>query len=280
MPALLAALATAWPQLALAAPACPKKADASPPAEALELKNVAQDLRSSEAWGKASRYFRDAVAALPECSTYADERLRWTLWAIEAFEHTRAPVDDELRGFVDRQIEALAPEAEKLADHGQLIAARERLAPAPVAEEPVPEDSPEPGPVSARGRGAGIGLAAGGGALLVTGAVLGGVFAGRARGLSDELNGAGGLYDQQAAAGCNGTGGAASCEEVRGEIAGVREDGRRANTIAVVGISLAAVGAALAVTGIGLTIRARRARRAAGLQVAPAWGGLVVSGVF
>jgi len=280
--ALSAALVLSWstPAVALAPPRCPKKADAAPPAEALELKNVAQDMRSAEAWQKASRYFRDAARALPACSTFADERLRWTLWAIEAFEHTRAPADDELRGFVDEQIEVLAPEADRLADHSQLLAARERLAPAPAAEpEPVPGDRPSPPPAS-RGRNLGIGLAVSGGVLLVAGAVVGGVFAARARGLADELNGAGGRYDQLAAAGCNGMAAGSECDGLRGGIAELRDDGRRANTIAVVGISLAVVGVALAATGIGLTLRARKDRRAAAVRALPQWGGLVLSGQF
>lgn len=240
-------------------------------------------MRSAEAWSKASRYFRDAALALPLCPTYADERLRWTLWAIETFESSRADPDDDLRRFVENQVDLLAPEAARLPDHPQLLAARERLRPAPEpSAEPVPEDSPPPAPAARRR--AGPALLGTGGAVLVVGAVLGGVFATRARGLSDQLNGEGGHYDRLAAAGCGGepmVGEDPTCATTRADIDRTRDDGHRSNTIAVVGISMAAVGAALALTGLGLTLHARRARRSgSALRVVPQWAGLTISGRF
>ncbi|MBL9104400.1 MAG: hypothetical protein JNL82_25870 [Myxococcales bacterium] len=286
VPLLIAALIASWPAPApaLAPPAkCPKKVDAAPPAEALELKNVAQDMRSAEAWTKATRYFRDAVVALPRCPTYADERLRWTLWAVETFEASRAAPDDDLRGFVDAQLDLLAPDTDRLPDHPQLVAARERLQPVAEPEpQPVPEDIPPP-PVR-RSRPAGPALLGTGGAVLVVGAVLGGVFASRARGLSDQLNGDAGLYDQAAAVGCGAeptAGDDPSCTDLRADIDHTRDAGHSADTVAVVGISLAAVGAALALTGLGLTLHARRARRSEStLRVVPQWAGLSLTGRF
>ena len=83
---LLSFALTSSPAAAL--PPCPAGGMPQPPGKALALKNAAQDLRDSEEWAKAAQSFRYAADELPTCDDFDDERLRWSLWAVEAFDRS------------------------------------------------------------------------------------------------------------------------------------------------------------------------------------------------
>lgn len=168
-----------------------------------------------------------------------------------------------------------------------------RHEPAPTPEGPTDAD---PTPAEKRGedpgkklRLAGIGMMGGGGALLVIGGILGGVFAAKGGRLSAELNGEGGLYQQQRNMNCAETmqvGEAGGCETLRSDIDSTRSAGERSNLAS--GLSFGLVGGVGALLLIGGAISYSLGRKrssdwqseTARVRVLPGFGGLTLSGRF
>jgi hypothetical protein len=169
-----------------------------------------------------------------------------------------------------------------------------RREPAAQPEGPTEPDQPTPTTRSDTDPGkklrlAGIGMMGGGGAMLLIGGIVGGVFAGKGGRLSDALNGDGGLYDQQRAMGCpkemvanEGT----ACTQVRSDIDSTRSAGERSNLASGVAFGvLGGLGALLLIGGaasfsVGRKRSAAWQATAARVRVAPSFGGLVVQGRF
>ena len=272
---------------------CPEDPAAAPPSEALALKNAAQEMRAAQSLRsliKASRLFRDAVEELPDCATYADERLRWSLWAIETFD--QAGITDEdgelLRSTVDAvtKIEA-SPNGRLMPDYPRLVAARDRMRDSagwrPLARRPRAHGAHKP-PLATR---LGVGLMASGGPLVLAGTIVAGVYSARANRLTDRLAGAGGIYEQWAAAGCGPTaesGEASACVGLRDARADIRREGATVNRVVITSLVLVAVGSAIVLAGLGSYLHgrtiARRDRASARLRILPTFGGLSLSGSF
>lgn len=277
---------------ASAAPAC---ADTQLSEGALALKNAALELRDAGSWAKAARSFRDAADELSPCPELDDVRLRWSLWAVEAFEKAPAsPEDRESMGdFVARQLAILQGHTESadLADLPQLHAARERLRP-DTAEKPAEVQgasppAPSAGPSSSKAPVALIGT---GSALLVPSLVLVGAMKAKSAQLSEQLNGAGGIYDQMNEEMCgvlpdedSPGSDSAQCDALREARSRIRDDGRLVNAIGYTAIATSVVGGVLAITGIALLVRARKRARGglqSRLQLMPTFGGAHLSGHF
>lgn len=261
--------------------ACPTDVDAVPPLEVLALKNAGQELRAAGSYSRASRVFREAAEELPNCATFADERLRWALWAAETAELAGLGADVDVRAFLERQVALVgaSPEGRALGDYPQLIDARDRRPPAPEAARP---DAPAAAP--RRATRVGAALMAGGAPLVLTGAVLTGVFHARDRRISDQLGGATGLDALWAAGGCTAAARPdepASCADLRGTRGDLRGEGLINSRGLITGVTLIGVGAALLLAGLVTHVQGRRAgRRLAELRLRPARAGLVLGGRF
>lgn len=128
------------------------------------------------------------------------------------------------------------------------------------------DDGPRPGD---RRVEAGVGLLAGGGALLVPGAILGVSYLVEGTRLRGELDGR-----RAALEAC-----ASGCQAIEGEIAALQARGALVNRLAGAGIGLAITGVVLGATGAGLVVSGRRKAQAE-LALAPARGGLSLVGRF
>jgi|GEM_PF-3338453 len=136
----------------------------------------------------------------------------------------------------------------------------------------------------------GIGMMAGGGAMVVIGSIVGGVFAAKGGRLSEELNGDGGLYDQQEAmTGCGATamgGEGNDCTVLRNQIDSTRQAGEKSNTTSAVSFGVVGGLGALLLIGGAVAFSIGRKRSAdwqgetARVRVAPTFGGLVLQGRF
>jgi len=266
-----------------AAPAtqgCPTDPDAAPPTEALALKNAALELRAAGSYLRASRVFREAAEELPDCATFADERLRWALWAADTAALGGPGAEVGLRAFLERQVAQVgaSPEGRALGDYPQLVEARDR--------QPRSREAPGPAAASAAPRRAprvSVALMAGGAPLVVSGAVLTGLFDARARRVRDRLGGADGLDAAWAAEGCTAAprpDEPAECADLRRTRGDLRDEGLANTRGLVTGITLLGVGAALVLAGVATHVQGRRERRLAGLRLLPARAGLVLAGRF
>jgi len=158
--------------------------------------------------------------------------------------------------------------------------------PAEPIEQPVPRGE-DPGKKLRLG---GIGMMAGGGAMVVVGSIIGGVFAAKGGRLSEELNGDGGLYDQQEAmTGCGAmamVGENNDCTVLRNEIDSTRQAGEKSNTASAVSFGVVGGLGALLLIGGAVVFSLGRKRSAdwqgetARVRVAPTFGGLVLQGRF
>ncbi len=154
-------------------------------------------------------------------------------------------------------------------------------------EEPSTTRGEDPGK---KLRLAGIGMLGGGGALVVLGAILGGVFAAKGGRLGDDLNGTGGLYEQQKAMmNCPEmavVGESSECTALRGRIDATRNDGQKSNLAAGLSFGVAGGLGALLLIGGAVAFSLGRKRSAAWqsesarLRVRPTFGGLVLQGRF
>ena len=159
----------------------------------------------------------------------------------------------------------------------------------PEGPEPEPNlDVPAPTDPGKPLRLAGIGMMGGGGALLVVGGILGGVFAAKGRRLGDQLNG---YYAEQTGNMCPATfiaGEASACTTLREDVKTTRADGLKANTLT--GVSFGVVGglgALLLIGGIvSYSVGKKRSAawnaesETARVRVAPTFGGLLIQGRF
>lgn len=278
---------------AAALPPCPAGGMTQPPGKALALKNAAQDLRDSEEWAKAAQSFRYAADELPTCDDFDDERLRWSLWAVEAFDRS-ASTDEARRAmadFVVRQLEVLEARASALPDLPQLQAARDRLQPTPIRRPPPPladpgfEDAPtSPPPRPSRTPLVLLGV---GGAVLVLSVALLTPFSLRNSKLDRMLNGEGGVYAQMAAQGCGLSptqdripGFAANCNTLREAREDFLAEGKVANTVVISTAVTATLGGVLAITGLALHLRQRKNSDKAAMLVGPTLGGFFIQGRF
>ncbi len=252
---------------------------AAPPALAMTLKNAGQELRAAGSFLRASQCFRNAVEELPDCATYADERLRWGLWATEDLERADPGMDTDLPAFLERQVALLeaSPEGRSLSDYPQLVAARDRHRRSGRSSGPRAPASPAP----PRTQRIALGLMAGGAPLMVTGAVLTGLFNVRGNRLADRLDV---LNMDGAAEGCTAApqpGEAGRCADLRSLHDEVHDDKLVATRGLITGITVLGVGAGLLIAGLVTQLHGRRpARRSAGLRVLPAGAGLVLRGQF
>lgn len=282
--ALLASLALILPsgtaQGAAPAPqACPTDVDAAPPSLALTLKNAGQELRAAGSFLRASQCFRNAVEELPDCATYADERLRWGLWAAEDLERAGPGVDTGMRAFLEHQVALLeaSPEARSLSDYPQLVAARDRQRRSARAVGPAASPSSTP----PRTRRIALGLIAGGAPLVLAGAVLTGVFNVRDDRLTERLAANNGEGDAEGCTAAPQPGESGRCADLRSIHADLHDDKLVAGRGLITGIAVLGVGAGLLIAGLVTELHGRRpARRGAGLRVLPAGAGLVLRGQF
>ena len=164
-----------------------------------------------------------------------------------------------------------------------------RVEPASASEGP--QEPPSPAPARAadpgkRARLAGVGLMGSGGAVLVIGGILGGVFAAKGSRLSEQLTG---IYAQQTDKNCPAmlqTGEPDGCQQLRDDVDSTRSDGKKANTASVVSFGLVGgLGALLLIGGIvsyslGKKRTAEWKAETARVRVSPSFGGLVVEGRF
>jgi len=268
---------------------CPEDPVAAPPSEALALKNAAQEMRAAQSWAKASRLFRDAVEELPDCATYADERLLWTLWAIETFD--QAGIEDaggELLRTAEDAVTKIdtTPSGRLHPDYPRLVSARDRLREGarwrPFHRSPRRDKRPTP--LATR---LGIGLMASGAPLLISGTIVAGVYSARANGLTDQLTGEGGIYEQWTASGCGPTaeaGEAAPCAGLRDARADIRREGQAVNQVVIASLVMVAVGSAVVLAGLGGYLHGRSVSRRGGdqarLRILPTFGGVAVTGRF
>jgi len=158
--------------------------------------------------------------------------------------------------------------------------------PAGPAEEPA-TDVPKPVDPGKKLRLAGIGLMGGGGAVLVVGGILGGVFAAKGARLSENLDG---LYVQQTQMNCPALQAdeTPACATLRGDVASTRADGVKSNNLAVVSFGVVGgLGALLLIGGIvSYSLGKKRSAEwkseaeSARLRVSPTFGGLMISGRF
>jgi len=272
-------------------PACPADPAAAPPSEALALKNAAQEMRAAESWAKASRLFRDAVEELPNCATFADERLLWSLWAVETFERADIKDDGQLLSSTEdavTKIEA-TPNGRRHPDYPRLVDARDRLqanarwrprlrrAP-PATRAPLGAHAP----LATR---LGVGLMVSGAPVLLTGTIVAGAYSARANALTDQLTGDGGIYEQWTASGCGPAaepGEAAACAGLRDARADIRRDGQTVNTVVITSLVMVAVGSVIVLAGLGSYLHGRSIdrRSRAQLRVVPTFAGLALRGSF
>lgn len=275
----LTLLMPAGPVLA-AAPAtqaCPTDVDAPVPSLALMLKNAGQELRAAGSFLRASQCFRGAVEELPDCAAYADERLRWGLWATEDLERAEPGKNPDMHTFLERQVALLeaSPEGRALTDLPLLVAARDRQRPARRGA-----GATTPAATSRNDRVA-LALIAGGAPLMITGAVLTGVFKVRDARLLDRL---GALNMEGNDAGCTAAPLAdepGRCADLRALSNDAHEQRRTATSGLITGIALLGVGAGLLAAGLVAKLHGpRRSRRAASLRLLPAGAGMVLRGQF
>ncbi len=283
LPAMLTSFALLLPAqpvqaVAPAPQVCPNDMGAVPPAQALALKNAGQELRIAGSFQRASECFRLAVQELPDCATYADERLRWSLWAAENFERASPGADPELRAFLEHQVAQLgaSPEGAALSDYAELVAARDRQRVAEVAN-PTPPATPPP----RRATRVGAALMAGAAPLVITGGVLAGIYDAR----SDRLSGQ--LADLDQASKNDGCTSAprpdepGSCADHRRDRDRVHDDHLVTTRGFITGVALVGVGAGLLLAGLVTHLQGRRGeRRTASLRLLPARNGLVLRGQF
>lgn len=265
-----------------AAPApqrCPTDVDAAPPSLALTLKNAGLELRAAGSFLRAAQCFRSAVEELPDCATYADERLRWSVWAAEDLERADPGKNTDLHTFLERQVVLVesSPEGRALADLPLLIAARDRQKSSRRRAAAGTASSP----VAPRARQVAVGLMAGGAPLMVAGAALTGVFEVRGDRFSDRI---GALNIEGADAGC--TAAARPDEPERcADLRALHDDAHDEKLIAtrglITGVTVLGVGAGLLLAGLLTQLHARPpARRGAALRLLPAGAGLVLRGQF
>lgn len=158
-------------------------------------------------------------------------------------------------------------------------------------EEDEPEDTPppppvDPGPDPGKKLRLGGAVAMGvGGALVVAGAVSGVVLGVRGQEFEGDLANA---YAEREALGCTPTDGRTDCDDVNNRIEIFRNNGQRANALAVgLGLALGGVGVIGIVTGAVLFVQGNKKTKAweqRSLSIAPSWGGgqtgVSVSGRF
>lgn len=122
--------------------------------------------------------------------------------------------------------------------------------PSEPVDKPTPERGEDPGK---KLRLAGVGMMGGGGAMIVIGSIVGGVFAAKGGRLSEELNGTGGLYTQQKMMGCSANmtpDESAPCAELRTDIESTREAGQKSNRASTLSFALVGgIGALLLIGG-------------------------------
>ena len=164
-----------------------------------------------------------------------------------------------------------------------------RLEPEEAPVGPVEEPTPVPEPVDPgkKMRLAGLGLMGGGGAVLVVGGILGGVFAAKGGRLSADLDD---LYGEQTMMNCPASQAdeSPSCAALRNEVAATRDDGVKANKLAVVSFGVVGgLGALLLIGGIvSYSLGKKRSAEwkseaeTARLRVSPTFGGLLITGRF
>lgn len=164
----------------------------------------------------------------------------------------------------------------------------------PAAEPEGPEETETPRELRGEDPGkkmrlAGIGLMSSGGAALVIGGILGGVFAARGGRLGDELNGEGGFYEQSQAMNCPDemvAGEASGCADLRGDIDRTRSAGEKSNLQAGLSFGIAGgIGALLLIGGAASYVLGRKRSAewradTARLRVLPTLGGVVLQGRF
>ena len=158
---------------------------------------------------------------------------------------------------------------------------------APVGPVEEPTVVPEPVDPGKKMRLAGLGLMGGGGAVLVVGGILGGVFAAKGGRLSADLDD---LYGQQTMMNCPASQAdeSPSCAALRNEVAATRDDGVKANKLAVVSFGVVGgLGALLLIGGIvSYSLGKKRSAawkseaETARLRVSPTFGGLLITGRF
>jgi hypothetical protein len=266
-------------------PTCPEDRDPAPPSEALALKNAAQEMRAARSWVKASRLFREAVDELPACDAYADERLLWTMLAIDTFKQAGVRDEDgELLRTADATVNHLdtTPHGRLLSDYPRLVAARDELragTPWYLRRNP---PSPTRAPLATR---LGLGMILSGTPVLITGTILAGVYSARAGHFSQELTGPGGVYEKWTEAGCTSTpeeGEPGTCPGLRDTRADLRAQGFAANKVVIGSLVLVGVGAAIVVAGLGSYLHGRRLQRRqrAHLHLLPAPNGVALVGRF
>lgn len=263
---------------------CPADPEAAPPSEALALKNAAQELRAAQSWAKASRMFREAVDELPACDAFADERLLWTLLAVDTFKQAGVPDEDgALLHATDATVKHLdqTPHGRLLPDYPRVVAARDELragTPRWLRRPPPPTRAP----LATR---LGLGLMISGAPVVLTGTILAGVYSSRAGQLSQQLTGPGGVYEQWSDIGCPPMaepGEPSTCAGLRDTRADLRQQGFATNRVVIGSLVLVGVGAAIVVAGLATYVHGRRLQRRqrATLQVLPAPGGLTLTGRF
>jgi hypothetical protein len=290
--AWLMAAALTLPGRALAALPCPEGGQSEPSEVALSLKNVGLDLRDGGSWAKAARSFRDAADELAECESLDDERLRWSLWAVEAFERSAgSPEEQRAMGeFVEHQLAILDrhPASGSMADLPRLREARDRLRPAaPPESADRPPEGPSPPPASGgrpprfKAQAAMIGV---GGAVLVTSLVTMGAFLVKAKRLTGALDD---LYGQFGANDCGlrpaddyPSSDAATCDDLRAQRGDIQDKGRTANAVAIGSMAFAVVGGAVAIAGLAWMLRDRRRDPQSRVLITPTWTGLRLEGRF
>lgn len=279
---------------AAALPPCPAGGMTQPPGKALSLKNAAQDLRDSEEWAKAAQSFRYAADELPTCHDFDDERLRWSLWAVEAFDKS-ATTDEARRSmadFVVRQLEVLEGHASTLPDLPQLQAARDRLQPTPIRRPPpqladpgLDDTAASPAPRPSRTPLVLLGV---GGAVLVLSVALLTPFSLRNARFDRMLNGKDGVYAQMAAQGCGLSPGedripgfVPNCDALRGHREQLLADGKVANAVVISTAVTATLSGIAAITGLALHLRQRSNKRAVKtMTIGLTPGGLIMQGHF
>lgn len=279
---------------AAALPPCPAGGMTQPPGKALALKNAAQDLRDGEEWAKAAQSFRYAADELPTCDDFDDERLRWSLWAVEAFDKS-ASTDETRRAMADflvRQLEVLESRASALPDLPQLQAARDRLQPPSIRRPPPPPADPGLEDTAAtpatRPSKTPLVLLGVGGTVVVLSVALLTPFSLRNSRLDRMLNGDDGVYAQMAAQGCGLSptedripGFAANCNTLRQAREDFLAEGKVANAVVISTAVTATLGGVAAITGLALHLRRRSDKKStSAMTIGPTPGGLLVQGRF
>jgi len=166
-----------------------------------------------------------------------------------------------------------------------------RLEPPKEPEGPVEDPLPVPPPTDPgkKLRLTGIGLMSGGGAVLLVGGIMGGVFASKGSRLSNDLNG---LYAQQTMNMCPASmlpGEPAVCQTLRDDVETTRAAGLKSNNLAAISFGVVGgLGVLLLIGGIvshSLGKQRSAAWKAAGtetarVRVSPTFGGLLLEGRF